>query len=530
LTWPRVAKALRLRGDEVGNVQVRCPLHDDRSASASVNFEKGLFHCFSGCGGLTLDQLEERMPEVQPEVGKLGRPPRWEGPVFSEDELVDRATSYLAERGFSEPDGLGVEVDVVADPTSEYYGYLIFESGGQIVARNLLEETDSRPRYRNSKGGKKLFWVGQDNPARPVWLVEGVFDALALHQLGVVPVAALLSCDLTDQQAYHLRRRTVFVLLDADQAGYAGAKKVVEKLREYEANGLIVELPMELGEDPGEAFQKHHDEFAAFLQRTQAELGATDEAYVDGLFGGQERSLQILPSGIPTWDALLGGGFKDGVHTIVAETSVGKTAFALRCATAWADLLGKRVLYVTYEISKKQAWSRVASCFTPEPWDVIEQTPAVVSKAVRQRVRSLAQHIRVAVGWDAGKIAYALPRFDAVIIDYLQRMPGPYGSGENAQRANIKHNIARLSDMARDSGKVMLVISSAPRSSYGEVALPKESGDIEFVSQSMASLQAGSAGLVIGTVTKNTRGVKGAFWMRTDLGHLEFHETKPKGA
>src|SRR5690554_6901477 len=44
-------KGLELK-DVPGNQQVSCPWHEDRRPSASVNLERGLFHCFTcGMGG-----------------------------------------------------------------------------------------------------------------------------------------------------------------------------------------------------------------------------------------------------------------------------------------------------------------------------------------------------------------------------------------------------------------------------------------------------------------------------------------------
>lgn len=42
------ATALRVVGDRATG---RCPFHDDRAASFSVDRRKGVWHCFAGCGG-----------------------------------------------------------------------------------------------------------------------------------------------------------------------------------------------------------------------------------------------------------------------------------------------------------------------------------------------------------------------------------------------------------------------------------------------------------------------------------------------
>lgn len=46
------------RGDRRGNQQVRCPFHDDRRASASVNLDEGVFNCFTcSVGGDAIELL-----------------------------------------------------------------------------------------------------------------------------------------------------------------------------------------------------------------------------------------------------------------------------------------------------------------------------------------------------------------------------------------------------------------------------------------------------------------------------------------
>jgi hypothetical protein len=336
VTWPTVLATFHLRGDEVGDRQVKCPFHKDRSASASVNLEKAVLHCFTCGEGWHLDKVEEQLRDDLTPL-PLEAPEPLPSPPLPDMDWEAVAGALLQERGF---DPANLPIAASADA-----GYLSFESNGQVVSRSLVD--DDRPRYLNEGGDKALFFIGADDAERPVWIVEGIFDALALHELGVRPVAATLGAALSKPQAWQLRRRTVFVLYDADHAGWGGSRKAVEVLREFEANPIVVELPAAFGKDPGEAFQHHREEFADWLQSVRGEAGANDEAYVERLFGGEEPSLQVLSTGIETWDSHFGGGFKDGAHIVAAEPGVGKTSYALERAVEWGED-GKRVLYVTY--------------------------------------------------------------------------------------------------------------------------------------------------------------------------------------
>ena len=60
-----------LRPSRGGNYTGRCPFHDDQEPSFSVNFEKGVWLCFSGCGRGTVRQLAERLNLSVPRVWRV---------------------------------------------------------------------------------------------------------------------------------------------------------------------------------------------------------------------------------------------------------------------------------------------------------------------------------------------------------------------------------------------------------------------------------------------------------------------------
>jgi hypothetical protein len=534
--WPRVLAHFELSGKETGDVTVRCPFHgEDNHPSASINlFEKGgVFNCFKECGGKTLDAVEQFLVSqapVEPDEAVVDEDAGSDGGgdvVEPPTDLAEYGEQYLRKRGF-DPSDMGVDVTVEDDPDEKLYGYLVLTAAdGRYSARNLLP--NESPRYTSSPGKKKRVWmVGEDDPSRPLWLAEGTLDAVALYQLGARPVATPLgTTGVTDDIAFSLRGRTVYIVFDADAAGYKAAREVQEKLSEFGVHAIVFDLPLSLGKDVGEAFEKNPEGLLAWINAQRAELGSTDEGYVSRLFAGEERVLRSLSSGIPTWDATMLGGFVEGVHIIGAEPGVGKSCYVLERAARWAEL-GHRVLYLTYEISKRQSWSRVASIYDKSPWNKLERDPTTLKKATRVTLAEIARKVRIAAGWNVGKIVHVAKNYDAIIIDYLQRMPGPFGQDQS--RSNVSHNIEQLSNLARDEGKIVLTVSSIPRSQYGDNSGPgwmKESGNVEYVVQSATKMRRGGDNLVTAEITKNTRGNLGNFWMATDLGHCRFVETAP---
>lgn len=527
-----VLRHFGLTGREKRDRQVNCPFHDDSNASASINLKKGLLHCFTCKRGWKLDEVDRHLagreePKEEPmdEVEVTGI----EG-VTAED-LSDLASQYLRDRGILEAaERAPLEVTVGTEPAENTFGYLLFVlPNGKYVGRNLLESTKERPRYRNSAGNKALAWVTERKAHQPVWLTEGLFDALSLAQVGVENVAAVLGSELSDEQCYELRGETVFIAFDADAAGFIGAKEAAKKLLEFEVTPIVVELAAGRGKDFNELLVKDPKLLSAWVEKQKREFGRTDSDYLLRQFENTE-SLQIISTGIQGYDEILGGGFRSGLNTLGAEPGAGKTAFVLAVARRAVEEHGKRVLVVTYEISKRQNWARLASMKDPLEWEKIERDWSKLKRSTKDDLLELGQSLRVAVALPVAKIQHAAKDFDVVIVDYVQRMPGPYGA--NDSRHNVDHNIERLSDLARDHNKIVIAVSSMPRSDYGGRITKKsfkESGGIEYMSQTLTGFQLQAKGAVMGVVVKNTRGKEGTFWMQTDLGHCKFSWSKPPG-
>jgi nucleoside-triphosphatase THEP1 len=361
-------------------------------------------------------------------------------------------------------------------------------------------------------------------------LVEGIWDAITLWHLlpGHGAVAASLGAELSQAQAYELRDKTVFVLYDADHTGYTHARKVAETLKEFEANPIIVDFPGKNGKDLNEAYLRSSAWLSTWVKEQVSRYDRADTTYVDRLFSGEQEHLAVLPTGIVQWDRFMGGGFRPGVHVLGAEPGVGKTSLVTDIAERFA-MDGKRVLFVTQEISKRQQWARFASKRSKRSWMYLETEPEALEKSVRKHMATLAKSVRVVAGWNVNQIEFVAPHYDVVIVDYLQRMPGPFK--QDNVKANVDYNIEYLSNLGRDQGKVVLAVSSFNRASYrrDEITIEdfKESGNIEYVAVSLVGFRRPANDVKIhGSVVKNTRGRKGMFFMEADLAHQSFKDAK----
>lgn len=125
--------------------------------------------------------------------------------------------------------------------------------GGRVLGEGM-------PKYLNSpdtplfKKGQTLFALDQAREAigrtRTVIVVEGYFDAIALHQAGIAHTVATLGTALTPEHVQVLRRfaANVVLLFDPDAAGVRAALRTLDLFVNSGLGVKVVTLPA--GEDP----------------------------------------------------------------------------------------------------------------------------------------------------------------------------------------------------------------------------------------------------------------------------------------
>lgn len=487
---------------------VICPFHDDHSPSASLNYKKKTFYCFKCKIGCSFTNLKQRLKGNTETVVRNNERSR---DTTLEKILRDRGLTLANIKKY-----FSVEVDEE---------FIWFKRGPMELGRRYK---GTGPRYINKNKVNQLLNL---NPGKlnHLWLVEGIFDAISLASLGLENVVLALGSSPSQEAIFaSCRKQTVFLLFDNDYAGWKGSKETAKTILEVGGNPIILNLPKQW-KDPADAHGKNKKELLQWLSAREEEFLANDVSYMKE-FINHPDPLKVIPTKLSILDSLLEGGFKDGVHIIGGETGVGKTAFAVNFMELNCD---KRILACSYEISKKQYWARLAGTRSKHSWSKIELNPSLIESSVRSWLRDIARNIRIIVGWNPAAIYHAAPNYDIVIIDYIQRMPGIYKTAEEGE-SSVKHNIRQVGDIARDHGKVVLVLSSLNRQGYGPGSLSsfKESGDIEYVAQTASLIKRGEVHLdfrktaLVWELHKNTRGFTGAFNILADLGHSKFEVQK----
>ena len=174
---------------------------------------------------------------------------------------------FLARKGFSSNDSVMAGLVTPRPNGNGYYdkfhGRLMFTItdlrkrvvgfGGRVLGEGM-------PKYLNSpdtplfKKGQTLFAFDQAREAivrtKTVIVVEGYFDAIALHQAGLTHTVATLGTALTSEHVQALRRfaERVVLLFDPDAAGVRAALRGLDLFVNSGLSVKVVTLPA--GEDP----------------------------------------------------------------------------------------------------------------------------------------------------------------------------------------------------------------------------------------------------------------------------------------
>lgn len=270
-----------------------CPIHKGSSPTQfRISVSKNIWHCFSECkhGGNTLDFIAKmenvsihaaalkaiewfnldpetvastsEKSEEADEAGESSTPPAPKPmakkatvpqeknttpnpPLKFRLDKLERSHPYLTERGLTQETVVDFGIGYCAKGTmAERIAIPIHNKEGQVVAyagRFPGEPSDDKPKYKLPQGFRKsleLFNIDRaikESPDQPLFIVEGFFDAMKLHQHGCRKVVALMGSTMSAAQEELIRTHTnaqsqIVVMLDEDEAGRVGREDIAVRL------------------------------------------------------------------------------------------------------------------------------------------------------------------------------------------------------------------------------------------------------------------------------------------------------------
>lgn len=462
-----------------------------------------------------------------------------------------RALEYLNKRGISLQTaieyGLGYDPRYYCGRQREYWEALIIPTGNKEEGIGYLaRRTSGKDKDKPAGVPAQIFNAkALEGGSEYVYIMEGEIDALSIIEAGGQAIG-LGSTNYTNKLLAILSRfktpfeKTLILSLDNDAAGMRAAQELREGLSKLREEYPLLEglkfktrqLP-EGYKDANEALVKDREGFIAWTagraSRKQEEeyramqAGKRLDSFLEVV--SSNANTPAVSTGFAYLDEELDGGLYEGLYTIPAISSLGKTTFVLQMADNLAAQ-GKDVLFISLEMAANELIAKSLSRQTYliemergngtanaktergitdgkryERYSAAELS--LINEAIErynryaghiyflegigdvttQRIRELVQTHKEVTG-----------NTPIVIVDYLQIL------APSNERATDKQNMDKaaleLKRISRDYKTPVIAVSSVNRESYYReinLASLKESGAIEYGSDIILGLQFANA-------------------------------------
>lgn len=220
----------------------------DERPSFAINIEKGVYNCFS-CGARgTIEDLVAKIKDCSV-ASALSMLTDWgfdRLAVELERKEVNEPPEFL-------PEGILYYYEQIPDDFAEVYRgevdgkdcliYPVRNRDGKLVGALARSQTDKWHKVMWNMN-KKRYLYGEDKiePEKPVIIVEGPGDLIALRKSGLPNAVALMGISCSDEQVEKLLSlsSTFVVWLDKDRSGAKGMNNLLRKL-EKRATMLYVD-------------------------------------------------------------------------------------------------------------------------------------------------------------------------------------------------------------------------------------------------------------------------------------------------
>ena len=469
----------------------------------------------------------------------------------------DKALDYLRGRGFTDESikrfqlGYDPEYDSIVIP---------YDKGFTYYMRRKIGKHDFKAPSSTIKGSSITikeplynYAAITGNGDNPIFVVESQLCAMSIAQ-AYPEASAVALCGLGNKERLvtiikekKALDHVYIICLDNDpselneageEKGRAGQRATEELCKLMDENKIKYVVYNIAGDkkDPNELLQADPDELTINIGKALAQ--AAEEAQRERLDYIRQNSnkaytlsfindvlnnpaIPYISSGFDKLDELLEGGFYEGLYILGAESSVGKSTYALQIGDYVASQ-GRDVIYFSLEMSQKSLSSKSISrhTFIKANQKGLDYGNCKTSKGISDGSRyssysrtelnlikdaeidylEYADKVYIVETSGSNGVAYIRDYVERhiritgnrpfVIVDYLQLLAAYSNSSSDKQAVDMA--IADLKGISRDFGLVVLAISSFNRAGYGKSASMgsfKESGNVEYTGDCLLALE-----------------------------------------
>lgn len=269
---------------EAEEVKVLCPFHEDTHPSASINTQKGLFHCWVCNIGYNEEQFVAKMNNISTTdaiklLGRYNINDDWnfnKGLLWSDTNFLDRV------RGLGLSDELisSMNLGLVRPDGSNkrLLGIPVFYNGILVdVRRYNLLKYDGVPKCCSNENAESGWIIPYDiflNSNEPCYLFEGEKDMLIAREYGLNAFTLISGAGATPNQNIigAFKDKDIVLCYDNDEAGYNGMVNVFKSIKDLAKSVKYIKISdvvKENKEDFYDYITKYDGDLIEFLSLDQ---------------------------------------------------------------------------------------------------------------------------------------------------------------------------------------------------------------------------------------------------------------------
>lgn len=435
------------------------------------------------------------------------------------DECVENLQTYpaavewLQDHGISESTAQAYKVgfDPVAavDGNGDVMPSLIIPNSNGNYSACAID--DNVPYLYNGDGVPGIFNLNAIYSDPIVFVTQNVLDALSLLEIGA-PAVALNSEQNITALIEQLDRVTptslLVVAMHSDENGRRYADDIRAAVKGISDARVIGANICGEYDSPHDAIMGDREAFIAqvfhVMDRTDHPDSAAD--YLEAEFTADVNHFKTeMFTGFANLDKITGGIYS-GLYCIAAQSSIGKTTFAVQLADQIVER-GGHVIYFSLEQSRFELTAKTLTRYADAHGITKPNGKAMDNLAVRKgalgentgaliaeyrakhgnRLNIHEANFNCTVDFIGRYVEQYMQRNDGcrplVIVDYLQILQPSKQIKASTMKEQVDYNVTALKRMSRRLDIPVLAISSVNRSSYlspTSFEALKESGSIEF--------------------------------------------------
>ena len=257
-------------------VKVLCPFHDDTHPSASVNTQKGLFHCWVCNVGYNEEQFVAKMNNISTAdaiklLGKYNLNDDWnynKGLLWSDTNFLERVK------------GLGLSEDLISSmnlglvrpegSNKRLLGIPVFYNNILVdIRRYNLLKYDGVPKCCSNENAESGWIIPYDsflNSNEPCYLFEGEKDMLIAREYGLNAYTLVSGAGATPNQNIigAFKDKDIVLCYDNDEAGYNGMVNVFKSIKDLAKSVKYIKI--------GDVVKENKEDFYDYIMKYDGDL------------------------------------------------------------------------------------------------------------------------------------------------------------------------------------------------------------------------------------------------------------------